>query len=703
MAIEELFLTAGRLLMNYETGDFLLLSELSDLLSDLKDHFLHDDDALHLIERAKLCVTSEMKKAGIPNFAEEISRGIDFLQSLYTASPEERIDILKLIEKHSCVAPKEQLKKGAEKISIPEHDIESIAIFVADARDRLNKAQELILYLEEKPEDKSSIQELFRIFHTIKGECGFLKIATLGELTHSIENILEELRSGKSKLSANHIDVLLEGVDLSRDLVDRLNVGELVLHSDIPIDLYLNRLKDVLGPRSSSLGEILISKGKLQEEDVSYILGKQKDSAFSKRFGEIAVQEDLLSPEDLQEAVLSQRKKSDSVQDARIVERSDPVIKVKASKVNYLVDMIGELLIALGQLDYEDAEFMQVRKITRILQMGAMDLRTDSLHGLFGAIKRGVRDLSKQLKKNVRLDYWGEDLEIDRNLIEKLEAPLMHLVRNAIDHGIGDEEERVSLGKEGQGIIRLSAERHGNSVAITVRDSGRGLDREVILQKAIERNLVNADYAENLSDQAIFNFIFNSGFSTKKEVSQLSGRGVGMDVVQAVVTENRGRIEVDSEKGKFTEVRLLFPLSTAIIDGMISRVGENLFIFPIGSVIESFKVDKNAFSSVHKQTELLVHREESIPVLRMHKLFGIEPDSDREPSIGIVCEASDQKKYLFLLDELLAKQEVVIKSLGPRFTDLKGISSGTVLAGGKVGLVVDIDEIVALSTAGIDI
>lgn len=567
-----------------------------------------------------------------------------------------------------------------------------------EARDRLGSAQEMILKLEENPDNMDIIQNLFRVFHTIKGECGFLKIATLGELTHNMESVLDQLRSGKASLSQDHIDILLEGLDLSKEILKSLEKKEFVMFSDISLDAYLLKLKAVYTAPKVSLGDILVAEGKMQEEDVLKVLQKQKESAFSKRFGEIAVKENFVSQEELLES-LKKQKESASPEGPKILERADPVIKIRASKVNFLVDMIGELLIAMGQVGGSGVELMQMRKITRSLQYAAMELRTDSLHNLFGNLRRAVRDLSRQLGKKVQLLCDGEELEIDRNLIEKLEEPLMHLIRNSLDHGLGSEEARLAKGKPAQGTVLLKAQRQGNSIVIIVRDDGRGLDREKILAKAIEKKLVNQDMAEKLSNQDVFNLIFVSGFSTHENVSLISGRGVGMDIVRSVVIANRGRIEVDSGRNQFTEVRLIFPLSTAIIDGMITRVSDNLFIFPISSVVESIKITKDMISSVNKRVNIANLRGESIPVISMHNSFGVAPVKDSPPQIGVVCENSELKKFMFVLDEVIAKREVVIKSLGSRFKKMQGISSATVLSGGKIGLVLDIDEIISISLA----
>ncbi len=688
------FIKITNLMLEYETGDFLMLSDLSDLIAPLKDAFLETNEPYRLIEWLLEKISAEMKKAGCPDFQRHVSDAIDLLQSYLAA--EDDGQRAGLNERIAAFMLERSPKKEEAEAAIPFRDDETFQVFLADVVDRLAEAQNLVLELEGKPDSAESIQALFRVFHTIKGECGFLKLATLGELTHNIESLLDAMRNGKCSVESVHIDALLEGIDLARKIVAQLKDGNVVVFNDYPLDPFFKKLSGFSVCKKPSLGDMLVSDGKLREDEVQKILQKQKEAAFSKKFGEIAVKENYLTSQELQETLDKQRK-SEGATPEKKAERQDPIIKVRASKINFLVDMIGELLIAMGQVGDETPAFAQMKKITRSLQFGAMELRTDTVQSLFGTIRRVVRDLSKQLGKAVLLETRGEDMEIDRNLIEKLEEPLVHLVRNSIDHGIGSPEERTALGKHAQGTIVLSAERRGNSIVISVSDDGRGLSRQKILSKAIERGLVRPEAAEAMSDAQVHNLIFASGFSTSETVSQVSGRGVGMDIVKTVVTNNRGRMEIDTKPGVGTTFRLIFPLSTAIIDGMITRNLDNTFIFPIASVVESLKVEPSMLSSVNGAVEVCDLRGEPILVLRMDQVFSMDRPEPPPFLIGVVVENTDKRKFMILVDEVIAKREVVIKTLGNRFKKMRGITSGTVLAGGKIGLVVDVDQLVDLS------
>lgn len=692
---DALFSEIGRCLMNYETGDFLLLSDLSDLIVALKDHFLESETGSYLVDWIQRCIHSEMKQASDTHIVECISKRIDLLQMLSAAStPDEIQQIEKRIYASSCPRGK-TIGETIVEDEIPRDD-ESLAIFLAEADDRLNEAQRIILLLEEDGNTDEHLQTLFRVFHTIKGECGFLKIATLGEITHNIESLLDSLRKGDTEFHPLHVDILLEGIDLSATILDQLKKGKTVLFNEISIDSYYEKLKKATANEKKSLGEVLVDEGVLKESDVTRILQLQKESAYSKRFGEIAVTNNYLTKEELQKT-LGKQKEPEKTARTKGSERSDPVIKVKSSKVTFLVDMIGELLIAMGQVTDNTPAVLQMRKITRSIQFAAMELKTDTVQSLFGTIKRAVRDLAKQTGKNVQLVTRGDSLEIDRDLIEKLEEPLMHLVRNSMDHGLEEEKTRTESLKPGQGTITLTAERRGNSIIIALRDDGRGLDRNQILSKAIEKGLVREDTAEGLTDAQIYTLIFKPGFSTQENVSLISGRGVGMDIVRSVVQDNRGRIETETMPGQYTEFRLIFPLSTAIIDGMITRTGENLIVIPVSSIIETLKIEQGMLNSVSGKVEVINLRGQVMPVVYMHDALGLPQKEDRDWYMGIVVERTDQSRFLILLDEVIAKREVVIKSLGTKFSTMRGVTSGTVLSGGKIGLVIDIDQLIDLS------
>jgi len=544
-----------------------------------------------------------------------------------------------------------------------EIDSDQLKLFVSDCEGRFSRAQELILGLEQNPEDLDAVKELFRIFHTIKGECGFLKLSTLGMLAHDSESLLDLLRSGKLPVTKEIVDMLLKGLDLAQELGKDLKNGEFEKYRSVPVGEYITGLSQ-------------------------FTTGQKNDSAPAPV--PVSVQTNT-APAAADTAVREQKNEEHA---SKKNDLEDTVIKVKTGKVNYLVDMIGELLICLGQMKEDTEGLPQVRKIARTLQYAGMQLRTESVHALFGTARRIIRDTAEKVGKQVQTVFEGEDLEIDRTLIEELEEPLMHLIRNALDHGIESTEERVLAGKSPEGTVRISAERRGNSIVISVGDDGHGLDREKILKKAVAKGLIRKQDIPDMSDAEVNNLIFVSGFSTNDAVNLISGRGVGMDVVKEAVMKAKGHITTESTPGKGTTFSLHFPLSTAIIDGMLTRTGKNIFIIPIASIVESFKVKKEQIHQVATGVHVLDLRGRMIPIISIAEIFNITGAG--EGKIATIVENVSGDQFAVMNDEILAKREVVIKNLGVCFKNLKGISSGSVLSGGAIGFVLDIEQVIEL-------
>jgi len=649
----------------YEPGDVLTAAAAAGICEELKTHCTGNRYALlictRLAELAQgVCIS------GFSDFTAEFSAGADLLRSVMETggrlSDTKRTGVEAWLagtagapaSPVSAAAPAEHAAEPDGVQDDPgQTDPDQLQQFVSDCSERLTSAQELALRIEADPSDADAVRDLFRVFHTIKGECGFLKLNRFGMLAHNTENLLDGLRSGARRADRQMTDILLEGLDRAREFTEALKKCDAAAYAAVPSGAFIRRLSLFM---ETGAADVPVSGGAPLQEHVQE-LGKSEPAV-------------------------------------RKTEPADTVIKIKTGKVSYLTDMIGELLISLGQMDDDTEGLAQVRKTARLLQYAGMQLRTESVHVLFGTVRRIIRDTSQKVGKSVLTVFEGEDLEIDRTLTESLEEPLMHLVRNALDHGIESAQERLAAGKAEQGTIRIAAERRGNTIVLSVGDDGRGLDRERILHKALEKNLIRGQDCSCMTDAAVHNLIFVSGFSTNEKVDQISGRGVGMDIVKEAVSRAKGRIVTESTAGKGTTFSLYFPLSTAIIDGMLTRTGKNIFIIPIASIVESLKVKKEQLHKVADKTDVLDLRGRIFPVLRTAEIFGIQ---DAGPGdIATIVEDSAGGRYALINDELIAKREVVIKSLGPYFKQMQGISSGTVLQGGTVGYVLDVDQIIAL-------
>ena len=682
-----------KLIIIYEPGDVMTSSEIVSNLEKLQKE-CSGDGIEHRICIKLLEIAKEELHGSFQNFTSCISEGIDFL--LYLAESGDTINHTKSeqIEKWLARKPsvcregkkdstiseiKTETKTGTQSQPVDavnseenpaEIDSDQLKLFISDCEARFQRAQELVLELEKDPSDSESVKELFRIFHTVKGECGFLKLTTLGNLAHNTESLLDLLRSGKLSVTKDIVDILLKGLDIAGELCKKLKGGDFQAYRSVPVAEYKARLAQF------STGESIHA------------------SAPSPAPVQTAPTAPPLPPD---AGGAPEKNEHEQKNDERAVRKSDAddaVIKVKTGKVNYLVDMIGELLISIGQMQDDTEGLTQVRKIARSLQYAGMQLRTESVHTLFGTARRIIRDTSQKVGKQVQTEFHGEELEIDRTLIESLEEPLMHLIRNSLDHGIESAEERAKEGKSPEGTIRISAERRGNNIVISVGDDGRGLDREKILKKALSKGLIRERDISDMNESAVNNLIFISGFSTNESVNLISGRGVGMDIVKEAVSTAKGHIVTESKPGKGTTFSLFFPLSTAIIDGMLTRTGGNIFIIPIASIIESLKVKEEQIHQVATGVQVLDLRGRMIPIIRIAEIFDM-PQSEAS-TIATIVENVNGEQFAVMSDEILAKREVVIKNLGVCFKNLKGISSGSVLSGGAIGFVLDVEEIIEL-------
>ena len=388
---------------------------------------------------------------------------------------------------------------------------------------------------------------------------------------------------------------------------------------------------------------------------------------------------------------------------AAVVARS---IKVDTAKLDYLVDMVGEMVIAQSMVRHDPdlttgvkprlaRNLSQLARITDEVQRTAMSMRMIPIGQLFQKTARLVRDLSRKASKQVDLELSGEDTELDRNIVEELADPLMHMVRNAVDHGIETPEDRLKAGKPPNAKVRLKAAHQAGHILIQISDDGRGLDREKILRKAREKGLIEAE--AQLSEAEIFNLIFLPGFSTADKITDVSGRGVGMDVVRKHLQKLRGRVDVHSRPGEGTTFLMKLPLTLAIIDGLVVGVGSQRYIVPIFAVREMLKPTQEAISTIRGREEMAMVRGTLLPLIRLHRRFGIDPRFENPWDSLLIVSENGGKQFCLMVDELIGKQEVVIKSLGEAMQNIPGVAGGAILGDGRVGLILDLEGLFGAS------
>jgi two-component system chemotaxis sensor kinase CheA len=607
-------------------------------------------------------------------------------------------------------------------------DQELVANFIAEAREHLEGIESGLVHLEQAPTDLQAINAVFRPFHTVKGVAGFLNLPQIQELSHEVESLLDEARSGRLQINAPIIDLTLMGVDRLKEMLDDLQEA---MNEQRPLQVFdLQEIKDQVkklqkqeeAPGEVSkrqLGEILVSQGEISNSDLEEALEQQKAVAGTPPLGEILVKEGKVAPKKVAQALVDQLTEEKPAPEATASPAAaegkgaadaqfSPTIKIDLSKVDNLVNLMGELVIAQSQVrqnpqlqDLSDQklerDLAQMSRITSELQMISMSMRMIPIGQTLRKMVRLVRDLSRKSKKQVELHLEGEDTEIDRNMVEAIYDPLVHLVRNAVDHGLETPKEREAQGKTPEGHLWLRAYHKGGNVVIDIEEDGRGLDRDRILAKAQERGIVQP--GEQLTPAQIDNLIFGAGFSTAETITEVSGRGVGMDVVRLTIERLQGKIEIHSRPKQGSRFTLRMPLTLAIIDGLVVKVGKERYILPAVAVRETLRPATADYFTVQGQGEIIKVRSQLIPLLRLHRLFNTDNGEVHPTQALVMVVEHEGKQQGLLVDDILGKQEVVIKSLGETFQKIKGLAGGTILGDGRVGLILDLAGLFALSQA----
>jgi two-component system chemotaxis sensor kinase CheA len=532
---------------------------------------------------------------------------------------------------------------------------------------------------------------------------GFLSLNRINRLSHTTENLLDSARSGEFVINRKAVDVILQSVDTLKTLVERVKQstrdGVMLPDDDIDIETVTENLKQtheaLLQGTGDRLGEMLVDQGMVDPDSVEQALETQKEHP-DKKIGEILVEDQKVQPDQVASAVTEQsgtRKQAESN------------VKVSTGKLDDLVDYAGEMVIAQSILKQKTAgdpylsqEVANLGMIVTRMQNIAMSMRMIPIKSTFMKMTRLVRDLSRKSGKKVELNMAGEETEIDRNMVDALYEPMVHMIRNALDHGIESESDRTGKGKPVSASVRLRAYHKGGYLIIEIEDDGKGLDKDRILEKARSKGLITGD--ENLSDARIYDLILQPGFSTAKEITDVSGRGVGMDVVKEGIEKFRGRLTIESEKDVGTKFMISLPLTLAIIDGMLVRVGEEKYVIPTLAVQKAFRPDRKDCYTVESKGEMVKDRDGLIPIVRLDHVFNREnKGSSPWESLVVVAESKDDRRAL-LIDELLGKDEYVIKNLGGNIGDIEGLSGGAILPDGKVGLILDVQGIFEMVSGG---
>lgn len=609
-------------------------------------------------------------KAITPEIMDLILESVDTMKALMDHLRNEgavAVDAL-IVRLEACLVTPPEAEKPTEELLDDLSEI--VGDFALEAQELLEQADQALLALETAPDDLERLNEVFRSVHTIKGNASFLGFPTMTSFTHQFENVLDRLRSGTLALSPPLMDLTLEAIDALKGMVQAL--PEQPAAADPAL--------------FARLQAVLVSPESLPVEVSEPIVTPSDD-----------VKVHLPLP--TTPAAASRRK-----------EPEEQTIRVGVERLDTLMNLAGELVIAKNRLQqfvhrfedrYSDSELLEALTLTTTLinyvtgqfQEAVMKTRMMPIRKVFSRVPRLVRDLARDTRKQVKLVLEGEDTELDKSVIEHIGDPLVHIIRNAVDHGLEYPDARTQQGKPAEGTLVLRAYPEGNYILIEIQDDGKGMDPHMILRKAIEKKLVSPEDASRLSETEMLDFIFAPGFSTAESISNISGRGVGMNVVKENIQRLDGLIEIDSKVGVGTLFKIRLPLTMAIAPALLVRVADQTFALPLNNVIETLVISPEDIYTMD-QRQVIYLRDRVIALHPLGQVLNLPPAGHPPTRLYTIIVGVGEQRMGLLVDRLLGQEEVVIKSLGGFFETIDAIAGATIMGDGSVVLILDVGALV---------
>ncbi len=579
-----------------------------------------------------------------------------------------------------------------EKTSQNDEMKEIIDDFIVESNELIEKVVQDIVEIEKNPDDEI-INGIFRAVHTIKGTSSFLGFNTLSNFSHKAEDVLGRIRKKEMEPDAEIADTLLEALDLMKLMIEDIREKGA---EDRDVSHTLKKL-EILNKADArkKLGEILVDEGVLSNKECDELLEKQKQEG--KKLGEIAVEEKLITEKQLSNVLAKQQ-----------AHKEEQTIRIDVKKLDELMNLVGELVLGKNRLILLDSLARKgsnnnsifdslsdvtnyVEAVTNDLQLAVMRARLVPIGKLFNKVPRLVRDLSGEFKKQIDLKIEGESTELDRSLIEALHDPLIHIIRNSVDHGVEAPAEREKKGKSPKGVLSIKAYNEGNQIIVEIFDDGKGINVQAVKEKVKEKGLMSESELNGMSAREAMGLVFIPGLSTAKKVSNVSGRGVGMDVVKTNIEKMNGQVYIDSEEGKWTRLTLKLPLTLAIMRALIIRVNQELFAVPLNTVTELVKLRDGLIKPVDKN-EALVLRDMVIPIVDLSKIVGSSENRIDEGYI-VVCNIGE-KVIGVKAHSVVGQEEVVMKPLGEFLGNINGVGGATIRGDGKVILILDLPAVI---------
>ncbi|WP_287597418.1 chemotaxis protein CheA [Thermomonas sp.] len=571
------------------------------------------------------------------------------------------------------------------------------ADFLVEAREILDRLGEQVVALEQQPGDRATLDAVFRGFHTIKGGAGFLDLPPMVHLCHAFEDRIDAARSGTCELDAAAFDGAQRAVDILLDMLDGLGRGEELDEVDPALLQQVRGADAAAAPVAEAAFDM---PDDLDDLDFDALL----DSLHGE--GAIPGAAPPPPPKPAPAPKPTPAKPAATEKPALAPAEAEHTVRVDVRRLDALVNLVGELVLARNRLktlrpdlhdEHLDRAVTALDTVTARLQGAVMSARMQPVSRVFTRFPKLARDVARQLDKQVELVVEGGDTELDRNLVEALADPLVHLVRNAIDHGIEMPAVRHAVGKPEQGRVRLAAQQEGDHVAIEVSDDGAGIDAETIRRSAIRKGLIDSESAGRLSEDECLSLLFLPGFSTRTEVSDLSGRGVGMDVVQSKIRELSGQVQIQSELGRGSRFIIRVPLTLAILPTLLVELDDDVYALPLVRVIEVVTHDDSQVMWMDGQ-KILDLRERPLPVLSLREWLG-KGKGVTDATRGVVLQAGEQR-FCMLVDHVLGREEVVIKALPRSLRGLPGYAGASLVGDGRMALILDVDALLESAQRG---
>jgi len=643
-----------------------------------------------------------------------------------------------------CVAAKNKNRKdhakaseagpprpGAEQPGDEGFSEEIVRDFLVESNENLDTLDRELVNLEKDPSNRDTLSSIFRTIHTIKGTCGFLGFGKLESVAHAGENLLSLLRDGAIGLTPDRTTALLSLVDAVRQMLGSIEaIGNEGERNDAELIETLNRLQKEPKPTETSeaeapertpgdpreskpaakpeeksdeipeppkpLGRILVEQGTVTPEDVAYAVQRQLEGD-TRSIGEILLERGSVKQVDLMAAVQTQQ------QQAAKSAVTDSSIRVDVVLLDRLMNLVGELVLARNQIlqhtqGTQDAVLVasgqRLNLITSELQEGVMKTRMQPIGNIWSKFPRTVRDVAMSCGKEVRIEMEGKETDLDKTIIEAIKDPLTHLVRNSVDHGIETPEARAAAGKNPEGLLHLRAYHEGGQVNIEIRDDGAGLNTEKIKKKAVQRRLITAEQAARMGDHEACNLIFLPGFSTADAVTNVSGRGVGMDVVKTNIEKIGGTVEVQTRAGAGTTVKMKIPLTLAIIPALLVTSGGERFAIPQVSLLELVRIEEqNVAKALERVQGAPVYRlrGQLLPLVYLNDELKLEhAASEEDAGVNIIVLQADGRQFGLVVDQVNDTEEIVVKPLNKQLKSIRAFAGATILGDGRVALILDV-------------